>query len=72
MLKHCSPTWNAQPTIISSISCFLTLDLETKFLITYASKFTGFVSISAPFLAILNGDREYPSITDLYILKNII
>jgi hypothetical protein len=49
----------------------LTLDFETKFLITSASKFTGFVSIRAPFLAIVNGDREYAAITDLYIL-NII
>ena len=72
ILKHCSPTWNAQPTTTSSISSFLTLDLETKFFITSESKLTGFVLIKAPFLAIVNGDREYPVITDLYILINTI
>ena len=71
ILNDCSPVWNAQPTTISSISSFLTLDLETKFLITSANKFTGFVSMSAPFLAIVKGDLEKPAITGLNIIINI-
>ena len=68
ILKLCSPVWNAQPTTISSISSFLTFDLDTKSLITYANKLTGFESIKAPFLAIVKGDLENPAITGLNIV----
>ena len=68
ILKPCSPSGKAHPTITSSISIGLIFVLETKFLITSASMISGLTSIRSPFLAMVKGEREYPAITDLYII----
>ena len=49
------------------MSCLFILDLVVNDLITSANIFTGFISISSPFLAIVKGDLEYPAITALNI-----
>ena len=54
-----------------SVSILLTTKMHglPLFFITSANKLTGLTSIRPPFFAIVNGDRKYPAITDLYIFN---
>ena len=58
ILKPCSPSGNAQPTITSSISSLFKFEGEINLLITCANISSGLNDLSSPLYEIVKGDLE--------------
>src|SRR3954454_18150195 len=70
MLKPCSPSGKAHPSMMSSISFGSTPVLLSRPLTTCAARSSGRIRASLPLLAKWNGDRTYPAITTFFMALN--
>src|SRR3954447_6372375 len=70
MLKPCSPSGKAQPSMMSSISFGSTPVFFSSPSTTCAARSSGRMRASLPLFAKWNGDRTYPAITTFFMALN--
>ena len=63
-LKPCSPSGKAVPTIMSSTRFGSSSRFEISEFTTFAAISSGLILAKSPFIALVNGEREYPAITE--------